>query len=321
MPWNTAIPVLIWAVICIPLSVLMWFKRPKDKLTNILILLDYLLANLFCILCINWVIVNYWLRFLPLVLFIVLTTRFISKDKRAIFLPRRSRLALIVVGMLILPVVSFFDVRALSSLSHVNQAGQTAYLAFPLRLGLYATLNGGNGLDGIGLNNYYQDWLGQKTGAGQGMVYAIDAVKISLEGSLTFSGAILPHDHNNYIGFLDRVYSPCNGTVEYIEDNHPELEPFTSSPSAGLGNLIVIRCVDLYVTLSNLRNTSIAVKVGDTVSYRNLIATVGNTADNTFPHLHIQVNKGSRDGPAVPMLFEGFEKINRFIVRNALTNR
>jgi murein DD-endopeptidase MepM/ murein hydrolase activator NlpD len=88
-----------------------------------------------------------------------------------------------------------------------------------------------------------------------------------------------------------------------------------------LGNLIVIRCVDLYVTLSNLRNTSIAVKVGDTVSYRNLIATVGNTADNTFPHLHIQVNKGSRDGPAVPMLFEGFEKINRFIVRNALTNR
>jgi hypothetical protein len=321
MPWNTATPVLIWAVVCIPLTVLMWFKRPKDKLTNILILLDYFLANLFCFLCINWVIVNYWLHFWPLVFTIVLIIRFISKSKRTLFLPSRSRLALTVVALLILPVVSFLDVRALSSLSHVNQPGQTAYLAFPLRLGLYATLNGGNGMDGIGMNSYYQDWLGRKTSTGQGMAYALDAVKISLEGSLTPNGAILPRDYNKYIGFLDKVYSPCIGTVDYIEDNHPEIKPFTSSPSAGLGNLVVIRCVDIYVTLSNLRSGSIVVKVGDTVNLRSMIAMVGSTADNTFPHLHIQANNGSRDGPAMPMLFEGFEKINRFIVRNDLTNR
>jgi hypothetical protein len=321
MPWNTPTPVYIWAVFFIPLSVLMWFKRPKDRLTNILVLLAYFLANLFCMLTINWVIVDYWLRFLPLLTTIIFIIRFITKVRRATFLPRRSALLLPAVCVVILLAAIFFDVRALFSLKHINQPGETAYLVFPLRLGMYPTLNGGNGLDGAGLNNYYQDWLGRKTGANQEMGYALDAVKMSIDGKLTFSGAILPRDYNDYIGFLDKVYSPCIGTVDYIESDHPELKPFTSSPSAGLGNLIVIRCVDLYVTLSNLRTDSIAVKVGDQVGYRNLIATVGNTADNTFPHLHIQVNKGSRNGPPVPMLFEGFESINRFVVRNAITNR
>jgi murein DD-endopeptidase MepM/ murein hydrolase activator NlpD len=88
-----------------------------------------------------------------------------------------------------------------------------------------------------------------------------------------------------------------------------------------MGNLIVIKCVDNYVTLSNLRNGSIRVKPGDKVNYTLMVAMVGNTTGNSFPHLHIQVNKGSRDGQPIPMLFDHFQSVDRFIVRNLLTLR
>ncbi len=319
MPWNTATPVLIWAVFCIPLSVLMWFFRPKDKLTNFLAILDYFLANLYCFLCINWVIVNYWLRFLPIIFTIILIVRFIIKEQRLRFLPRRSLpgLALLLVSLLALPVVVFFNVRAFLSLREWSYHDQPALLAFPLRTGLHATLNGGDGLNGAGMNNYYQDWLGRKTGSGQDNVYALDVVKMTLEGHI--GNGILPGSYNDYTGFLELVYSPCIGTVDYVEDDHPEVKPF--APGAGLGNLIVINCVGNYITLSNLRHGSITVKPGDKVDYRRIIAMVGNTADRTFPHLHIQAARGGRDGQPMPMLFEGFETINRFIVRNDLTLR
>jgi len=326
MPWETAAPVLVWFVICLAISAVMWIFRPHNKLANILLLLDYFAANLFFFMAINWAAVNYWLHFLPIVFTIVLTMRFLRKERQSRFLPSSQGWILAFVFLLTLPMFVFFDVRLFASLKHVDQQGQTAYMAFPLRNGLYATLNGGNGIAGIGLNSYYQDWLGRKTGNGQGEEYALDAAKISLGGSLTVSGAILPHDHTDYIGFQDYVYSPCNGTVVKVTKTLPDIQPFTSSPSAGMGNLIVIRCVDMYVTLSNLRDNSIAFNEGDLVSYQNLVATVGNSANNTFPHLHIQVNKGSPDGPAVPMLFEhlfslNYVSVNRFIVRNLLTNR
>jgi hypothetical protein len=317
MPWNTAIPVLIWAIVFAATSVLAWFFFPKDKLTNYLILLDYAVVNLYAMLVVNWAVVNYWLRFLPVIGFIVFFFRTVAIRKRRPWLPRRTGLPTLVLLILILPVAVFFDVRAFQSVTYPKNEGEIAYLAFPLRAGMHVALNGGNGLDGLGLNNYYQDWLGRKTGTDQQMIYSLDVVKMTVEGSI--SKGILPHDYNDYIGFLEIVYSPCIGTVDYVEDGHHEAKPF--SEGEGMGNLIVLKCVDNYITLSNLRNGSIRVKPGDEVNLTSMIAMVGNTANNTYPHLHLQANKGSRDGKPLPMLFDHFDSVDRFIVRNLLTLR
>jgi hypothetical protein len=181
-------------------------------------------------------------------------------------------------------------------------------------------LNGGNGLDGWGMNNYYQNWLGHKTGSGANLVYAYDFGKLSEYLSGTISSGVLPKGFLDYYSFQETVYSPCNGTVDYVVNDLPNLPPFTSK-GQGLGNMIVIKCVNNYVTMSNLQHDSVIYKVGDTVNMDLMVASIGNSADNTFPHLHMFVTSGSRDGTPVPILFEKLflaSSVDRWVFRNLL---
>ncbi|MGE5225209.1 MAG: M23 family metallopeptidase [Omnitrophica WOR_2 bacterium] len=316
MPWATATPVLIWAVIFIPLTILLLAKNLDNRLGIILILIDYLLANYFFIQTVNWAVVNYYLRLLPILLCVILFIRFVRRLRRSPAWPRKtfSSLAITLAGLLILPVLIFMSIRVFQSTGH---QGDRVLLLFPVRNGLYVIANGGNGLNGIGMNDDYQDWLGKKQSTEQNLIYAADVLKMSIRGSI--SQGILPDSHLDYVGFDDMVYSPCPGTIVYTEDGHPDLN--RSSPGGPVsGNYIVLQCMDYYITLGSLRKGSITVRPGERVGMHVVIANMGSSAAPNIPHLHIHATTGDwkADGKPVPMLFEGSFAVNQFATRNKI---
>lgn len=328
MPWNSVLPIVIWAVVFIPLTIVLWILRADNKLTAILIILDFALVNVFFFLSVSWAIVNLYLEFIPLILSIVILFRLTGtrKWRKGSFLPKMSFLPLVItiVFVIILPVAGYLAYRAVQSLGYSHD--QAILLLFPERNGMYVIANGGNGQDGWGLNNSYQDWMGQKTSGDQFMAYSADIFKMSDRGYI--SNGILPPYFADYQGFEDFVYTPCQGTILKVEDGHPDVPAFTRT-TTDLGNFVVIDCSvssdanpnDTFdVTLGNLRNQSILVKEGDSVSLGIVVGAVGNSASNSIPHLLIYTTKGgwSTNSKPMPMLFDGAFAVDQFPIRNKI---
>ncbi len=320
MPWNNALPTVIWAVICIPLTVLLWILRADNKLTAILMILDFVLVNVFFFISVSWAIINIYLEFIPLILSILIIFRLTGtrKWRKGSFFPKRSVVPLVItiVCAVILLAAGYLDFRTIQSVVYPHD--QAILLYFPERNGLYVIANGGNGLDGIGANNEYQDWLGQKTSDDQSLAYSADIFKMSDRGYI--SNGILPSYFGDYLGYEDIVYSPCVGTVLLVEDGHPDVPALTRT-TTDLGNYVVIACNDsFYVTLANLRNQSILVKPNDPIHLGLGVGEVGNSASNSIPHLHIHATRGdwSKNGKPTPMLFDGAFAVDQFAIRNKI---
>jgi hypothetical protein len=318
MPWISPYPVLIWAIVILPFTAWMWLWKPDNKLFAIFVLVDYGLVALVCFLAINWAVVDYYLRYLNILLFAALILRLRKTAKHSPFLPRATFLSLsmLAISLLILPFAAYYAYRVVQSTSYRSYAGKPVLLLFPVRNGIYVIANGGNGSDGLGMNDAYHDWLGRASGGSQELVYALDIVKMTTGG--TISRGILPGSYLRYEGFQDLVYSPCPGQVVAVEDGHPDLQPFEQGPPAT--NKIVIQCFEFYITLENLRAGSIIYKPGDQVGLGLIIAQVGNPGTATIPHLRVHASVGGWDGSGqgVPMLFEGAFAVNRFVTRNTI---
>jgi hypothetical protein len=320
MPWTSTFPVLLWAIVFLPLTALFFLKKPADKLTTIVLLLDYALVGLFCALIINWAIVNYWLRLLIVIFFVVLSFRILREYQMfsSPFLPQKSTfsLALLGVALVILVGAAYLNFRALQSLKH---QGEHVLLVFPVRNGLYVITNGGNGLEGLGMNNHVNPLYGPESKPDESMAYGLDIMRMGIRGGLTQGGRVA-RSYLRYVGYNDMVYSPCAGQVVYVEDGHPEVEVFAQG--APLGNYVVIQCAEYFITLGNLRNESIDVELGERVSFERFIGRVGNSGTPSIPHLHVHATKGgwqNGEGEPVPMLFPGLTAVNKFFVRNDLT--
>jgi hypothetical protein len=326
MPWTSTTPILLWVVVFIPAFILLWIFPPRVKFTAILVFLSFLAATLYWLLAVNWSIVNYWLRIIPAFLPVLLAIRFWRSNRKYFnfalnriaatpIWPEKKLLPLVVLGISILVfLVSFSaDFLLLRSTSYSSYPGKPVLLFYPLRYGLYVVTNGGNGLDGIGMNNAYQDWLGRKTGE-KSMAYAVDFMKIRNDRGWVSDGT-LPATLPKYEGFAEQVFSPCVGKVVYVEDGHPD--KVMGTPEAPLGNRVVMQCFEYYVTIANLRNGSIIVKEGESISYQVQIGQTGSSGTPSIPHVRIFTTLKSWDqnGVPVPQLFDlGF----RFHVRNDL---
>ncbi|MEZ7171746.1 M23 family metallopeptidase [Sporosarcina sp. OR05] len=62
--------------------------------------------------------------------------------------------------------------------------------------------------------------------------------------------------------------------------------------------------------MAHMKEGSVAVAKGDTVTTGQLLGKVGNSGNTSEPHLHIHAEL---DGKGVPLTFDG-----RFLVRNQL---
>jgi hypothetical protein len=195
------------------------------------------------------------------------------------------------------------DAMAVRSFGFTGYPGNPILIRYPLATGLYVIANGGNGLDGIGMNDSYRDWLGRPTASSDWLAYSVDIVEMGTRGNMADS--LFSTKFDRYVGYQDRVFAPCPGKVVLIEDGHEDVPPF-SAPSDPLGNRVVINCFNFYVTVANLRNGNIPVEVGDEVSLRQVVGYVGNSGTPSIPHLHIHVTTGYWDesGIPTPILFE-----------------
>jgi hypothetical protein len=325
MPWTITTPIIIWAVTTSILMALMWFKQPDNKLTGILFALDFLLYYLFWVECVNWVIFIYWIWLIPIPLIIILLFHYRRRFDRPTWvgkvpwLPGKnlgSRI-LLAVAIVITLFEGYVDFRVIQSFDYKSAPGDPLLLWFPLRYGAYVLANGGNAADGIGLSTYYRGWFGSN---GDKMsAYAVDVVKLwNLGGSM--SKGVLPHNKWDYKVYDDSVITPCMGTVVYVEDGHPDVNPF-AEPSSELGNYIVVQCANAFVMLANLRNGTISFQPGDLVWWNSVLAHVGNSGTPSIPHLYVRATTGGwrlGTGTPVPMLFDGAYAVNQFATRNKI---
>jgi murein DD-endopeptidase MepM/ murein hydrolase activator NlpD len=131
---------------------------------------------------------------------------------------------------------------------------------------------------------------------------------------------IYPRKFESYSIYGATVYSPGNGVILRCADGLPDLAPGQTDRTNGAGNHVVIRLdePDANLLLAHLKNGSVLVKVGDRVSAGQPIGQVGNSGNNSEPHLHLQVQKQvTKDGKServpVPIRFG-----SRWLARNSL---
>ncbi len=321
MVWTSPIPIIIWAVIVIPLTIFLWMKPPKDKLTSIITLFDFGLFNLLFYLTVNWAIVYYYLSFLPWILVFALIIRYISFHYRTPFLPKKTTPAIAgtVISVILLLVLGIINMRVLRSFKH---SGDHVLMMFPMREGLYVIVNGGNSLDGVGMNNHYNPWPGSEITPEYTQAYGIDIMEMTIAGIIGTDSKLVRNVVQDFEIYLEDVYSPCVGPVVHVQDGIPEAELYKAE--SDLGNYIVIQCVDYFITLANLKKGTIIVEPGQPVYFNMMIGKVGNSAKPGIPHLHVHATVGGwKEGEAtpIPMWYDGAFAVNDFLTRNELSLR
>jgi hypothetical protein len=311
MPWSSPIPVYIWAAVMIPLAVLIWFIFPRYKLPALVLVLDYTLISLFCFWTINWVMVSYYLRILTLLLpFALLLRVSVMNAKTNAFtneyhpwLPPKGKQMTIFIAIaaacviLIIPNVIVFQSHRFGSYK-----GEPVLVMVPAE-GMWVVTNGGNGIDGWGMNNVFDGIFGAEGYSDPSYGYSVDLMKMNSQGTLSNQGS-LSKDYRIFEGFNYMIRTPCQGQVVFVQDGYADVE--VGEHIEGQGNRVVVQCKDYYVTVDGLRG--IVVKVGDSVNLNATLGYLGNNIPPSIPHIEIHATVGGYgpDSTAVPMLFDPF---------------
>jgi hypothetical protein len=178
----------------------------------------------------------------------------------------------------------------------------TVDLSSPLRGARYVVLHGGaspftNGHFRVRPQNYALDILGLNV---LGMRADIFGDRSDLE---------------SYSIFGAELYSPCTGSIAVAMDDYEDLIPPATDPEHPAGNHVLVECEGVEVLLAHMKQGSLRVEVGDSVTTETVLGQVGNTGNTSEPHLHIHAEQGGEpgvilDGKAVPITIDG-----RFLVR------
>lgn len=178
----------------------------------------------------------------------------------------------------------------------------TVDLSSPLRGARYVVLHGGaspftNGHFRVQPQNYALDILGLNA---LGMRADIFGDRSDLE---------------SYSIFGAELYSPCTGSIAVAMGDYEDLIPPATDPEHPAGNHVLVECEGVEVLLAHMKQGSLRVEVGDSVTVETVLGQVGNTGNTSEPHLHIHAEQGGEpgvilDGKAVPITIDG-----RFLVR------
>ena len=308
MPWTSYIPVLVWLVLFLAFTTYM-FKTPiHNRVTYLALIFAYIAFNLYAILVVNFLMLNYWLRALPVIGIIVFIARFLLLPAHRRWLPskeKRDSLVPLIASLVVILAMIFPNYAALQSYRFNDVPYPHVLAQWPVQTGMYAITNGGNGIDGLGMSDLYHNWLGQETHSSVYMAYGVDIMKMTIRGMMGSSLARQKND--DFLGFIehDPVYAPCPGVVVHIENDHPDVQPF-SQPQSELGNRVVIQCFEYYITVANLRKGSVPVLLGQRVNFNSQIGMIGNSGTPSVPHLRVfaTVSNWNELGTPVPILFD-----------------
>jgi hypothetical protein len=180
---------------------------------------------------------------------------------------------------------------------------------FPLHKGQYYIAHGGSNA----IINHHAPAVYSR--------FAIDILKINKFGFR--AKGFYPKDLRKYFIFEEIVYSPVEGTVVKVIDEHADMIPPNQDPKNPAGNYVIIKKADsnALVFLVHLRQKSMFVSEGDVIKPGLPVGRVGNSGLSTEPHLHIhceedEVWEFNTFGKGIPLLFEG-----RFLKRNDVVTR
>jgi murein DD-endopeptidase MepM/ murein hydrolase activator NlpD len=161
--------------------------------------------------------------------------------------------------------------------------GEMLDLRFPLKDGLYAVGQGGNGAP----INHHASSRQQR--------FALDILKA--DGDI--SGA--------------PVLSPCSGTIAAAADEMPDEGSLKLRGVQVFGNYVAVETESgALIMLAHLQSGSVCVQRGQRVRAGDIVGRAGNSGRSSEPHLHIHAE---RNGDAVPLRFDG-----RWLIRNSLVD-
>lgn len=305
---------LILTHLILPLVFLIWLWRGKEssKLNWFINLLVVMLYILHVFLSGRWDILNYYLRFVLVALFVVAAVKsFISTKSLPLYPPRKLKNYLN-LGVNSLVAVFFLTILGGYVPQGYGFSSEAVQLSFPLKTGNYYVGQGGNSPT----INYHNVNPAQR--------YALDIVELNSWG--TRANGFQPRSLTNYAIFGEALYSPCDGTVKATVNTLPDLiPPESDSPEKRLrqrnnpaGNHILINCKGADIIMAHLQRGSITVRSGEAVKGGEAIAKIGNSGNTSEPHLHIHARKENTgksllDGEGMVITFDG-----RFLVRNSL---
>lgn len=145
-----------------------------------------------------------------------------------------------------------------------------------------------------------------------GVSYAIDFIGVDEHGRpapVTWRSAFATEAPERFAGFGRPILAPAGGTIVATHDGEPDHEarrsPLALVPymlgqrerarggAVGLagGNHVTIALGPQgpFVLLAHLRQGSVCVRSGDTLSMGRQVGACGNSGNSTQPHVHVQV--------------------------------
>jgi hypothetical protein len=258
----------------------------------------------------GWQMLSYYGRYGLLLLFgaVALVGAWRMREETVWQRPRGWRWAG-VVGAGLLLVASGMGLVEVYRSHHVPSA--PVELAFPLRDGTFYVASGGS----RALMNPHMKVGDPGLEPWRGQLWALDIVELNPSGNR--ARGLYPTTLDHFAIFGTPVYAPCTGRVTAVENTLPDLVPPARDTTNKAGNYVLLRCgAEAYVLLAHLKQESLTVQPGDSVSTGDRLGNIGNSGNSWEPHLHINAQRGPGgatilDADPRPMTFDG-----RFPTRN-----
>lgn len=303
--------IIIVTSLLLPLYLIHWLGN--DKTENKSQLLVKTLASFLFIYTLylfnNWAFSSYYLRYLLFLLFLLVAFHSWWKSWHQ---PWRSPLdirqwAPVFGGILLMTLCGMI-------LVNITGAGEVpedaVEVEFPFRNGIFYMSQAGSS---PGMNGHMA--VGMENSVFRGQTWALDIVQLNRFGAR--AGGIYPDDPEHYFIFGTPVYSPCDGMVNSIENDLPDLNPPERDRENLAGNYVQIKCDSgFYIILAHLKQGSLEVTEGDILSVDSFLGLIGNSGNTTEPHLHIHAqtgpgNDGLLDADPVPVKFRNIGWLKR----------
>lgn len=290
--FQAILGIISHAVIPLGLAVFLFLWKPKAKLDALLVALISLLYEFYFFITGHWTYISFYTRYaLAAICIVSIVVLFIKVRKRPFYQPAKL-LHSFTRGAGLLIIALLFSMAVTVAKAYVVD-DTPVHLSFPLKSGVYAVFEGGNGEMSPSMNYHFTNQGFTRMGINTSMRFATDIEKLNSFGN-SRTGGLFPTDFNKYAIYDETVYSPCDGTVFQVVNDQENVAPYSDHKPFNLGNTIIIKTGDVYVAMGHLLKGSITVKVGDNVTSGQPIASVGCSGLADCPHLHIQVMKASQ---------------------------
>jgi murein DD-endopeptidase MepM/ murein hydrolase activator NlpD len=144
--------------------------------------------------------------------------------------------------------------------------------------------------------NYHHDTPNQR--------FAFDLLGVGEDGK-THRGS--GKKNEDYYAFGRQVLAPADGKVIEVIEGVRDNDPGSMNSYSAVGNCVVIQHREDEVSvLAHFKQSSIKVKVGDTVKGGQVLGLCGNSGNSSEPHLHYHLQHSPiiQDGLGIKCVFQ-----------------